>query len=305
MRAGDKEFKARVRIDTPKEVDYFQHGGILPFVLRGLLATAARTCPARCPSPRPCASSSPPPARPGTSRRAAAVFRDAASAFAEVTHDTVGSTVARVQRHGRRAAARRRRPHRRDRPDRPPHRRRRLPLVHRRRRLGPGDPRRPARRDRHARRRRSPAWSARSRSTCSRTRSARRRPSSRTCTSTSARRTATTRARCVRIGDVAVIAGEPRRAAQRPRRLALDGQPARLLRRARGRAAGGRGGRRARRRRARSRVAQEEITFGGARTTAYSLRPDVADRRRRDLRHRRARAPTRRSSAGTSSAPAR
>jgi aconitate hydratase len=38
VRAGDKEFKARVRIDTPKEVEYFQHGGILPFVLRQLLA---------------------------------------------------------------------------------------------------------------------------------------------------------------------------------------------------------------------------------------------------------------------------
>ena len=38
MRAGDKEFQARVRIDTPKEVQYFKHGGILQFVLRGLLA---------------------------------------------------------------------------------------------------------------------------------------------------------------------------------------------------------------------------------------------------------------------------
>jgi aconitate hydratase len=37
VRADDKEFKARVRIDTPKEVDYFRHGGILPFVLRQLL----------------------------------------------------------------------------------------------------------------------------------------------------------------------------------------------------------------------------------------------------------------------------
>jgi aconitate hydratase len=36
--AGEVEFKARVRIDTPKEVEYFQHGGILPFVLRQLLA---------------------------------------------------------------------------------------------------------------------------------------------------------------------------------------------------------------------------------------------------------------------------
>jgi aconitate hydratase len=38
VRAGDKEFTARVRIDTPKEVEYFKHGGILQFVLRGLLA---------------------------------------------------------------------------------------------------------------------------------------------------------------------------------------------------------------------------------------------------------------------------
>ena len=41
MRADDKEFKARVRIDTPKEVDYYRHGGILPFVLRQLMADAA------------------------------------------------------------------------------------------------------------------------------------------------------------------------------------------------------------------------------------------------------------------------
>jgi aconitate hydratase len=40
VRADDKEFTARVRIDTPKEVDYFKHGGILPFVLRGLLDDA-------------------------------------------------------------------------------------------------------------------------------------------------------------------------------------------------------------------------------------------------------------------------
>jgi aconitate hydratase len=37
VKAGDKEFRARVRIDTPKEVEYYQHGGILPFVLRQLL----------------------------------------------------------------------------------------------------------------------------------------------------------------------------------------------------------------------------------------------------------------------------
>ena len=32
------EFHARVRIDTPQEVRYYEHGGILPFVLRQLLA---------------------------------------------------------------------------------------------------------------------------------------------------------------------------------------------------------------------------------------------------------------------------
>jgi aconitate hydratase len=41
VRAGDKEFTARVRIDTPKEVEYYQHGGILPFVLRQLLKKSA------------------------------------------------------------------------------------------------------------------------------------------------------------------------------------------------------------------------------------------------------------------------
>jgi aconitate hydratase len=41
VRAGDTEFKARVRIDTPKEVEYFKHGGILQFVLRGLLGSGS------------------------------------------------------------------------------------------------------------------------------------------------------------------------------------------------------------------------------------------------------------------------
>jgi aconitate hydratase len=39
VRADDKEFTARVRIDTPKEAEYFRHGGILPYVLRQLLET--------------------------------------------------------------------------------------------------------------------------------------------------------------------------------------------------------------------------------------------------------------------------
>jgi len=38
VHAGGKEFRARVRLDTPRERDYFRHGGILPFVLRRLLA---------------------------------------------------------------------------------------------------------------------------------------------------------------------------------------------------------------------------------------------------------------------------
>jgi aconitate hydratase len=30
--------RVKLRIDTPVEVDYFRHGGILPFVLRQLLS---------------------------------------------------------------------------------------------------------------------------------------------------------------------------------------------------------------------------------------------------------------------------
>jgi aconitate hydratase len=36
--ADDKEFRARVRLDTPREREYFRHGGILRYVLRRLLA---------------------------------------------------------------------------------------------------------------------------------------------------------------------------------------------------------------------------------------------------------------------------
>jgi len=38
VNAGNVEFTAVVRIDTPKEADYFRHGGILPYVLRQLVA---------------------------------------------------------------------------------------------------------------------------------------------------------------------------------------------------------------------------------------------------------------------------
>src|SRR5512133_1290996 len=38
VRADDKEFRARVRLDTPVEREYLRHGGILRFVLRRLLS---------------------------------------------------------------------------------------------------------------------------------------------------------------------------------------------------------------------------------------------------------------------------
>ncbi|MHB1536046.1 MAG: aconitate hydratase, partial [Acidimicrobiales bacterium] len=36
VRAGEVAFEAVLRIDTPKEADYYRHGGILPYVLRQL-----------------------------------------------------------------------------------------------------------------------------------------------------------------------------------------------------------------------------------------------------------------------------
>ena len=35
---SSKQFQARVRIDTPKEVEYYRHDGILQYVLRRLKA---------------------------------------------------------------------------------------------------------------------------------------------------------------------------------------------------------------------------------------------------------------------------
>jgi aconitate hydratase len=37
--ADDVSFRARVRVDTPREAEYFRHGGILQYVLRTLLAS--------------------------------------------------------------------------------------------------------------------------------------------------------------------------------------------------------------------------------------------------------------------------
>ncbi|CNK62227.1 aconitate hydratase [Mycobacterium tuberculosis] len=37
VKAGDVEFDAVVRIDTPGEADYYRNGGILQYVLRNML----------------------------------------------------------------------------------------------------------------------------------------------------------------------------------------------------------------------------------------------------------------------------
>jgi aconitate hydratase len=39
VRADEREFSVIVRIDTPNEQRYYRHGGILQYVLRGLLAS--------------------------------------------------------------------------------------------------------------------------------------------------------------------------------------------------------------------------------------------------------------------------
>ena len=38
VKAGDKTFQVRSRIDTPEEMNYYRHGGILQYVLRKLAA---------------------------------------------------------------------------------------------------------------------------------------------------------------------------------------------------------------------------------------------------------------------------
>ena len=38
VRADAQEFRARLRLDTPREREYFRHGGILQFVPRRLLS---------------------------------------------------------------------------------------------------------------------------------------------------------------------------------------------------------------------------------------------------------------------------
>jgi aconitate hydratase len=41
VKAGDVEFDARVRIDTPGEANYYRNGGIMQYVLRSLRDSAA------------------------------------------------------------------------------------------------------------------------------------------------------------------------------------------------------------------------------------------------------------------------
>ena len=43
VRAGDREFAVRERIDTPNEAEYFCHGGTLHYVLRQLPTQTANT----------------------------------------------------------------------------------------------------------------------------------------------------------------------------------------------------------------------------------------------------------------------
>jgi aconitate hydratase len=37
VRADGTRFRARVRLDTPREREYYKHGGILPYVVRSRL----------------------------------------------------------------------------------------------------------------------------------------------------------------------------------------------------------------------------------------------------------------------------
>ena len=97
VKAGDKEFTARVRIDTPKEVEYYQHGGILP--VRAAPAARGRplTLLGRC---RPRGPAQAADRRRALGLRAGARRRRSATPRARVRRgrrdDTVGSTVARV-----------------------------------------------------------------------------------------------------------------------------------------------------------------------------------------------------------------
>ena len=210
----------------------------------------------------------------GYEQAPAAVFREAALGVRRGLL-RLGRLDGRARaRYRRRQVGRRRRAHRRDRPDRPPHRRRRVPVVHRRRRLGPDHPRRPARRDLD-RSGRVPAWSASKPIHLMKDEDRKKVPQLKDLHIDIGAREATQARELVRIGDVGVIAADPVELPGRALRLALVRQPARLLRRAGGGAAGGRGRRGARRRlRGRRRPGGDHV-----RRRAHDgvpLRPDVA-----------------------------
>ena len=40
---NNQQFQVKVRIDTPQEAEYYRNGGILPYVLRQLIAHSAAT----------------------------------------------------------------------------------------------------------------------------------------------------------------------------------------------------------------------------------------------------------------------
>src|SRR5690606_30388563 len=71
------EFGATARIDTPREADYFRHGGLLPYVLRQLRDRSRRAgAPVRC-CGRPARPqrATPPPATHGEQDCVGAVCR--------------------------------------------------------------------------------------------------------------------------------------------------------------------------------------------------------------------------------------
>ncbi len=37
VQADDKSFMVKVRLDTPRDIDYYRHGGIMNYVLRSML----------------------------------------------------------------------------------------------------------------------------------------------------------------------------------------------------------------------------------------------------------------------------
>ena len=40
MKADDKEFQVKARVDTPLEIEYLRNGGVLNYVLRNFMSEA-------------------------------------------------------------------------------------------------------------------------------------------------------------------------------------------------------------------------------------------------------------------------